>query len=70
MATGESITFTLTKNNQSQLAFKEWDIIKSMGGKTAYRYDLVKHVESPTHGQYTLTMHPLNISKNKWIRKL
>ncbi len=66
----EPITFTLSKNSNNTLAFREWDIIKSMGGKKAYRYDIVKHVEIQEPGQYTLTMHPLNISKWKWIAKL
>lgn len=72
MKTGEPITFTLSKNSHTtnQLAFREWDIIKSMGGKKAYRYDLVIKVESESLGQYTLTMHPLNISKYKWLAKL
>lgn len=72
MATGESITFTLGKENYGTgTPFKEWDIIKS-SGKPLFgeRYDLVKKVESENSGQYTLTMHPLNISKWKWMRKL
>lgn len=67
-AAGKSATFTLSPGHYESAMFRRWEIMKHdvpfMG------YSIITDVGNPEVGEYRLSMTPIRVFKNKWIRKL